>query len=126
MKITVKATDIELTPHLENLVKRKLNSLEKFSDAYIECYAEVGRTTEHHRSGPVYRAEADILLPGKVLRAEAANRSLNIAINNVKDELQRQIKEYKGQPEAKEKRGALFAKKMGRLSRFARRGKKRK
>ncbi len=118
MKITIKATNIELTPQAEDWARKKIDSLSKFFDKYIECFVEIGTTTKHHRSGPIYRAEADIRIPNKVLRAEATNKNLNVAVNAVKNELQRQIKKYKGKLDAKEKRGGRLAKRVNKATKL--------
>ncbi|NQU84099.1 MAG: HPF/RaiA family ribosome-associated protein, partial [Parcubacteria group bacterium] len=66
----------------------------------------------HHQKGDVFRAEADIRLAGKVLRVEATESDLKMAIVRVKDELQRQLNKYKDGARARERRGARIAKKM--------------
>lgn len=106
-----------MTPAIEIWVNEKIGSLEKFipqlnAKGVVECRVEVGKTTKHHQKGLVFRAEANLKLPGKVLRAEAIENNLNKAIVKVKDELQQQIKSYKEAQEAKFKRGARVGKKM--------------
>ena len=78
----------------------------------VECRVEVGKTTNHHNKGDIFRAEANIRLPGKVLRASATEENLTMAITKVKDELQRQLNKYKGSLRAQEKRGARVAEKI--------------
>lgn len=107
MKITIKGTNIELTDSIYQYTYKKIESLDKFTqnvgeDAQrgnppIECWAEVERTTRHHKTGDIFRAEAQIRLPGASrVRAEAVSWDLHQAIDEVKDELQRQLKRYKG------------------------------
>lgn len=109
MKMHIKATNFKLTPTIEDLIAEKIGTLEKFipqleAKGVLECFVEVGKTTRHHQSGNIFRAEADIRLPGKIIRAESERKTLIMAINEVKDELQQQIKTYKGKFQAKEKR----------------------
>ena len=62
----------------------------------MECWVEVERTSRHHQSGDVFRAEAQVKLPGTSgIRAEARESDLHLAIDKVKDDLQRQLKRYK-------------------------------
>ena len=53
------------------------------------------KETRHHRHGEIFRATAQVMLPGKSLVAEAKGEDLLLAIVEVKDELQQEIKKYK-------------------------------
>lgn len=107
MKITIKGTNIELTDSIYQYIYKKIESLDKFmqnigEDAQsgnppIECWVEVERTTRHHKTGDIFRAEAQIRLPGaSSIRAEETEWDLHQAIDKVKDELQQQLARYKG------------------------------
>ncbi len=119
MKINIKATNLGLTLSLSEYIKQKIGSLEKFlknmDPEVIEFYVEVGRITRHHRQGDVYRAEINLSLPGRLLRAEAEEWDIRVAIDTAKDEMQREIKKYKEKQKAKYKRGA---EKLKRILRF--------
>lgn len=132
MKIVIKTTDLKLNIALRNYIQEKIDSLEKFANIFqnekyydgfftkgkpkVEVWLEVGRTTLHHQKGPVFRAEAQMRLPEKSLRAEATGKNLRLAIVEVKDELQRQLKQYKNKITAKTKRRTRVFKKSLRLS----------
>lgn len=106
MKINIRTKDIELTDSLNNFIEEKIGSLEKNilknSDvtekgrATIEVNFEIERTTKHHHKGNVFRAEANLFLGGKNIRADATSNNLKKSISDVKNELQRSIKGYKG------------------------------
>ncbi len=100
MKIHIKGTQLEVTPALKEYIEEKIGSLEKLVARYdaegaVEIWIEVGRTTAHHHKGDVFRAEADLRLPGKVLRAEDEDVDVRIAIDRVRDKLKREIEKYK-------------------------------
>ena len=100
MKTHIKATKLDITPALKEYIEEKIGSLEKFIKTYdaeggVEMWIEVGRTTLHHHKGDVFRAEADIRLPGKVLRAEDEDSDVRVAIDRVRDKLKREIEKYK-------------------------------
>ena len=100
MKLTLKATNIDLTEPLKVYVEEKLGGLEKFTGRWdaegaVELWVEVGRTSHHHKKGDVFRAEADVRLPGKVLRAEAEDFDIRVAVDRVRDKLEREILKYK-------------------------------
>ena len=71
-----------------------------------EAWMEVGKETLHHKKGPFFWAECQMRFPGKSIRSTARAENLELAVNEVKDELQRELKEYKEKFMAKEKRGA--------------------
>lgn len=127
MKVVIKTKDIKLDRALEDFVERKINDLEKFASVFqgeeyfngyygrgkprVEAWVEIGRTTLHHKKGPYFYAECQMHLPGRSLRATASLPDLRLAICEVKDELQRQLKQYKEKAIAKRKRGQRVFKK---------------
>jgi ribosomal subunit interface protein len=97
---TIKATNILLTPALKIYIEEKLGALERFvkrweKESDIKIHVEVGRTTRHHHKGDVFRAEANILLPGTMLRAEDEDFDIHVAIDRVRDRLKREIRKYR-------------------------------
>ena len=141
MKIVIKTKNIRLTPILKKYIEKKLNSLEKFLQIFqgkeyfnsffgkgkprVEAWIEIGKESLHHQKGKVFRAECQMRLPGKSLRSEAVSKNLRQAITEVKDELQRELKQYKGKIASLAKRRARVLKKSLRLSpqaRFWRKG----
>ncbi len=65
----------------------------------VEVWVEIGKTTSHHQKGDIFRAEAQMRFPGKSLRAESKRDDLKLAITEIKDELQRELKQYKEKAE---------------------------
>ena len=61
----------------------------------MEFFVEIEKETKHHRKGDIFRAEARVHLPGKTLVAISERDDLKLAIVEVKDELQQEIKKYK-------------------------------
>ena len=98
MKVTIKATNFDLTPAIKKAIEEKIATLDKFIpniDTPLEAFVEVALESRHHHKGKIYYAEANIKVPGKILRSEAEGENIYQAINEVKDELQRILKEYK-------------------------------
>lgn len=112
MKIIIKTKNTVLTRAIEDFIKEKINPLEKFIKvlhnreyvspssgkvkSVIVAWVEIGKETRHHKKGPFFRAECQIKLPGKSVRAESFSKDLRTAITEVKDELQRELKKEKG------------------------------
>ncbi len=98
MKINCRVKNLEAGKVWEDLVYEKINSLEKFlgkTDFKAEAWFEIEKMASRHQKGPFYRAECQIQLLGKSIRSESVSEDLNLAINDVKDELQRKLKEYR-------------------------------
>lgn len=99
MKIIIKATGFELTPSIQEGVENKLSSLSKFippNTEPVELRVEVGMTGKHHVKGDIFRAELNLLIHSDLLRVESCKEDLMMAIVDAKDELQEQIRKYKG------------------------------
>lgn len=136
MKIVIKAKNLKLNQALKEFIEEKINSLEKFSKFFytekyfdhffgkgkprVEAWVEVGKTTLHHQKGPWFWAECQMRFPKRSLRATAQRENLKLAITEVKDELQRQLKQYKEKLMAQRKRRARVLKKELKLTPLAR------
>ena len=98
----IKGTNIDLTDAIKDAVESELSTLDALVERWGEAASadvEVGRTTHHHQKGEVFRAEVNLQIPGKLLRAEDENEDLYVAIKNVADTLQRELvkeKELRG------------------------------
>jgi len=112
MKIIIKTTNLDLTPSLNQYIETKIGGLAKFlkHNPLAEAFLEIAKTTKHHQKGPFFLAEVNLKLNGVDFRSEAIEKDIRVAIDQVKDELQREIKKFKGKKEALYKRGARLAK----------------
>lgn len=113
MIITIKSTNFELTPHIKEHIESKLSFLNKFViEEDSVCRVEVGRTTNHHKNGEVYRAEVRIVIEGKEYYVSSERFDLYVAIDEVKDSLMREITSRKEKKEAFVKRSGKKIKNM--------------
>ncbi len=94
MNINIKATNITLTPSISNYTEKRLNKISRLlkGDQSVKCDVEVGRTTEHHYKGDVFRAEIHIVGNNKNIYASSEQPDLYAAIDIVRDEILREIK----------------------------------
>ena len=103
MRFQLKVTNTEHVPALDALadekfaqpVQKLLGGLDVSADIILAV--EFERTTNHHRTGAIWRAEAQLDLPSVVseIRAEATAETLEDAADEVKHKLIREIKTYK-------------------------------
>ncbi|MEQ1561194.1 MAG: ribosome-associated translation inhibitor RaiA, partial [Nitrospira sp.] len=113
MNIKIRAKGFDLTPAVEEYVNRKVSSLEKFLGMRdnILCEVEIGKTTNHHKSGDIFRAEVNIVEPGNgQIFAEAEEVDIYTAIDVVRDEAERAIVSRKTKRDTLVRRGGAVIK----------------
>jgi len=121
MKITLQGTNIELNQPIREYVDKKMGEMEKYisEGTLADMRVEVERTTFHHRKGDIFRAEANVKLPGRLVRVEVQEDDLYKAIDRLKDELPRELKRYKERQQDLQRRGKRSIKKRMSMSRLA-------
>lgn len=95
MKISIKATKMELTEAIKNAVQEKLGGMDKYFDKILEAAVEVGLTSNHHQKGDIFFCEVNLRVPNKLIRARVEKSDLYVAINEAKNVLRRELKDYK-------------------------------
>ncbi len=117
--LKIKATNTTLTPAITNYVNDKLSEevLSKFSgkNKIFDVDVEIGKTTERHINGEIFRAEVNVKVKGKVLRAVSEKEDLYSAIDDVRDEIVEILRDKKEKKDALWRRGARRIKKMLRI-----------
>jgi len=114
MNINIKATNMELTSAISEYVNKRLSAIEKFvkNKEEITAYIEVGKTTNHHNKGDIFRAEFNIEILGDKFYSFSEENDLYGAIDSAKEEIIRQITNNKDKKITLFKRGAVSVKKM--------------
>ncbi len=114
MNINIKATNIDLTLEIKDYVNEKINSLSKFldHDRDFNVFVEIGKESNHHQKGEdVYMAEVRFTFEGKEFYIKNHSGELLAAIDLVRDEALREIKDRKGRSQTMFVRGARSLKK---------------
>lgn len=92
-------TNDSLTPAISEYVEKRLAHLDKFikpEDLEVAmCYVDIGKTTNHHKTGDIFKAEFTLHIGGKSLRAVSEKEDLYSAIDSVNDEMTKAIKTQK-------------------------------
>lgn len=124
MKINIKATGIELTPAISDYAHSKISTLEKYvTNPDAVAQVEVGRTTQHHKNGEVFKAEVHVIGAGLDLYAISQNSDLYAAIDQVKDDIVRSTLQNKSKKETLARRSGQMVKNMMKgLNFFKKRG----
>jgi len=109
MKIKLRSKNFDITPAIDEYVSKKISTLEKFLDTKNEslCEVEIGRTTKHHNTGDIFKAEINIVQPGnKQIYVVAEEIDLYTAIDIVRDEAEQAIVSRKNKYKTLWKKGA--------------------
>lgn len=113
MKLNIKATNIVLTDATREYFAAKLEDIERLvTDPIENVWAEVelGKETQHHRHGNIFRAEIKLHLPGRYLYTKATEADLYTAIDQMKDEIIGQLKNHYEKKSTLLRRGGRLAK----------------
>ena len=113
MTTNIKATNMELTGAISDYINKRLSSIEKFVNSeVVTAHVEVGKTTNHHKQGDVFKAEFDLDISGVKFYTVSEKDDLYAAIDEAKQEIVRQITNSKDRKQTLYKRGATSVKKM--------------
>jgi ribosomal subunit interface protein len=104
-----------MTPGIDEYIRTKMSAVEKFlehtADEEVLIEFEVERSA-HHRKGDVYHAEANVTHKGNLFRARSNKFDIRAAIDDVRDQVERQISKSRTKRFELVKRGARMIKKM--------------
>ena len=100
MQITFRYVHLDHTPALEEHAARKLASVQHLIEAYeangeARAEVELERTTEHHRSGEVFKARVRLILPEETVEAEARGDDIYGVVDRVRDTLHGAVQRFK-------------------------------
>ena len=110
--INFKATNTEVDDSLKTLAEQKLQALEKFvQDTPAILDVEFEKVTAQ-QSGNIYRVEANMQLDGWLFRAQSTMDSFEKAIDEVRDQLDKELRRNAKKQETLFKKGARKIKEM--------------
>src|SRR4051812_13383731 len=107
MNIQIQTTGITLTEAISDYTSKRMDAITDLlkDDTTVKCDVELGRTTQHHNKGDIFRAEIHIVGKGKDLYASSEEEDLYKAIDMVRDEMLREIKSSKEKQQSLIRRG---------------------
>ncbi len=85
---------VELSPALEDELRKKAAKLERHYNRITSCRIAVERGSNHHQEGGPYRVRIDITVPGAEIVANKEAEDLNIAIRDAFQAAERQVEEF--------------------------------
>ena len=110
--LTIKTTGWEMTNEIETYLAEKIQSIEKLlvdPDAdTVRCDVELGQAREEHANK--WRAEMSLFIGGESYRSVAVADGMEAALDEMKDEIQRQLRKGKRKQMSLVKRGGAMMK----------------
>ncbi len=91
----VKTSGIDMTEKLLDTLEKKLAQVERLLPAGAKSAIfeiELGKATKHHKTGKIYRAEANISYGPVIHRAEGVEETIEAAIDVMKNELKAELR----------------------------------
>lgn len=103
--INFKFNGYDEAQRLANLVDQKFAALEKYvaHAGSATCDVEFEKVT-NQQSGNVFRMEANLLVDGTLYRAEATEESFEKAIDEMRDELDKELRRAKSKQDSLSKK----------------------
>jgi len=124
MKFIIKSKEIKISDDLNSYIEKRIGKLEKFLEDVdsdlIEATVEFEKVIGRQKQGEIYEAHVNLQFPGKFFRSEVSGENFFSMIDDVKEELETEIKKYKTKKETLFIRGARSLKKLYGLSPLAR------
>lgn len=116
--INYKASNTVLDQELQDLLEAKFTSLEKYlgDETDVKCDVEFEKVAPHER-GQVFRVEANLWLKGTMYRADATEDQFEKAIDEVRAELDKELRRSHKKHASLVKRGGRRLKEMMRFGR---------
>jgi len=103
---------MELSPALKDYAEKRLSAITKY-DTITSIDVELSKTTNHHRQGEIFAASVNVTTAlGKLYHARSEKVDLYEAIDDVRDEVVREIRSAKGKEHSLFRRGAKKIKDM--------------
>jgi len=114
MRHNIKMTDFSMTPAIKDYVEKRMAHLNKFvnpNDKELPmCYVEIGKSTNHHKKGELFKAEFTIHIGSKSFRAEACEEDLYAALDKITEEMTEELKSHKDKKLSLTKKGGARVK----------------
>ncbi len=100
-------TGVEITEAITTYVEKRLTSFfQKYAISENQIHIEIGKSTNHHRSGEIFFAEARFTVDGRQIFARSEKEDVYQAIDHLDQEIYSQLEMAKGKKFALFKKGA--------------------
>ncbi len=117
MKHNIKSIDFSLTPAIQDYLEKKLAHLDKFLPKNIDadgamCYVELGKVTDHHKKGDIFKTILNIHIGKNMFRAEAQMDDEYASIDVAVAQMEQELSGFKDKRKSLIRRGGQAIKRM--------------
>jgi putative sigma-54 modulation protein len=118
MQINLQGKNFEVTDAIKDYVLKRVTNLEKLLSSIEEnggevlVNFEVGKSTNHHKSGEVFHSDCLININGDKFYSSSDKEDIYQTIDEIKETLFNEIRKNKDRKQTLFKRGAASVKKM--------------
>lgn len=116
MEILFKGTNNYDLPHaVSEFARTKIGGLKKYikrDDEEARAYVELGKETDAHQAGRIWRAEINFDIKGERFRAVALEESIEVAIDRAVNELGSELSRARERKQVLTRRGGATLKSM--------------
>ena len=115
MNINITGKNMDLTEAIKGYVQDKVSALTKLaknSGSEPLAEVEVGKISQHHNKGDVFRTEINLSVGGVFLRAESIKDDLYASVDEAQSGMMRELRARKTKDESLFRRGAAKIKKL--------------
>ena len=106
--MNLKITNFEIDTETRDYLDKRLENLKKFVDLdnpNTNLDIEIGKTTEHHQKGDIFRSEFNLSISGEYYRSEEESQSITSSIDLAIEDLLKQLRRGKDKKETLFKKG---------------------
>ncbi len=115
LNTNLKTKNLDVDEELKEYLIKRIKKFEKFiddEDTSAIADIELGRTTTDQRSGKIFRAEINLKVAGGYYRAEEEAEAIRDAIDEVSNEMTRELRDAKEKKQSRIREGARKMKEM--------------
>lgn len=113
MQINFKGTNYDLPQHVSEHARKKIESLSKYLGKETDrarAYADLGKETEAHQNGAIWRADINFDVDGTRFYAKAVEDSIEKAIDRSVNELASELRTARKRQQSLVRKGGSIIK----------------
>ncbi len=95
MQLNINYEHIDSSEAIQSYLEEKIGGLDEIMDNFLTADIVVGKTTQRHEKGEIFKCRVNLTYPGGMFRADKVEEDLYAAIDACKDVLHREITSFK-------------------------------